>query len=69
MRAIISLLILLLTACSDGSQNTHSPTTSRVPDSNVFSEPVQALEKAEQVEQLMEDAHADRRGQLEQQIR
>lgn len=70
MKATIPLLaVFLLVACSDGSLDTHSLGTSRVPDNNVLNEPVKALEKAEQLEQMLTNTHANRGRELEQQNR
>lgn len=63
-------LALLLSACGQPQEPaTHTPTDNRLPDDNVFSDQVRALEKAQGVEKTLQDAEAQRRAVLEEQGR
>lgn len=72
---VLCAVLLTLTGCSrDDSteESANAPVTrgengSRVPDDNIFSEQVKALEKAETVEKTMDDALAKQREALEKQ--
>lgn len=62
--------LLLVFGCSGGeSDSTESTSGSRVPDDNVYSDQVKALEKAESVENTLLQGSADRDKAIEEQAR
>jgi hypothetical protein len=68
--AAIGLLVVTLTACGEADRPAADAVSgSRVPDDNVFKDQVHALEKAEQVQNTVNEAAARRRAVIEEQSR
>lgn len=66
--AVVLVLAALLTACGNSEAPPADPSTSsRVPEDNVFSGQVRALEKAEQVQNTINDAAARQHDRIDQQ--
>lgn len=64
--SMLCVSVLLLSSCGQQSNpETANPTNSRVPDDNVFKDQVRALEKAEDVQNTLDAAEAQRRQMVE----
>lgn len=67
---VLCCLAVSLGACSKSEEPaTTAPANSRVPEDNVFSGQVQSLEKAEQVQNMIDSAAARQRETIDQQTR
>ncbi len=67
---VICILAFSLTGCSEPDEPAaNTPTSSRVPDDNVFKDQVRALEKAENVQKTLNEAAARQREVIEEQSR
>jgi hypothetical protein len=67
-RLLIAGWLALVSGCSGGGSDTaEPPRPSRVPDDNVFSDQVKALERAQAVEKIMLQGAERRRQAIDQQ--
>jgi len=67
-RLLIAGWLALVSGCSGGGSDTaEPPRQSRVPDDNVFSDQVKALERAEAVENILLQGAERRRQAIDQQ--
>jgi ABC-type uncharacterized transport system auxiliary subunit len=67
---VICLLAFSLIGCSEQNEPAaNAPTSSRVPDDNVFKDQVRALEKAENAQKTLNEAAARQREAIEEQAR
>lgn len=66
---VILMLVTLMSACSQQDDDRSSAPQGRLPDDNVFSDQVRALEKAESVQQTLDAAAAKQREAIERQGR
>jgi hypothetical protein len=65
---VICILAFSLSSCSEQDEPAaNTPTSSRVPDDNVFKDQVRALEKAEDVQKTLNEATARQREMIEKQ--
>ncbi|MDT8386771.1 MAG: hypothetical protein RQ736_04615 [Thiogranum sp.] len=63
---VICIFAFALSSCSEQDEPTADPaTSSRVPDDNVFKDQVRALEKAEDVQNTLDEAAARQREAIE----
>lgn len=69
-RLLIAGWLALVSGCSGGGSDTAEPPhQSRVPDDNVFSDQVKALERAQAVENILLQGAERRRQAIDQQTR
>ena len=67
---VICILAFSLSGCGEQDEPAaNAPTSSRVPDDNVFKDKVGALEKAEDVQKTLNEAAARQREVIEEQAR
>jgi hypothetical protein len=67
---VICIFAFSLSGCSEQDEPApNTPTSSRVPDDNVFKDQVRALEKAEDVQKTLNEAAARQREVIEEQAR
>lgn len=67
--AAIGVLVITLSGCGEADRPAGVSSGSRVPDDNVFKGQVHALEKAEQVQNIVNDAATRQRALIEEQSR
>lgn len=66
---VVFIVAILLSGCSQQDDDASSAPQGRLPDGNVFSDQVRALEKAGSVQQTLDAAAAKQREAIERQER